>query len=200
MSHECQKIKTEPNFYVADNKGYRLPWWLRGLSICLNAGDPVFDLWVGKIPWRRKWQSTPVRIPWKRKWQPTPVFLPGESHGQRSLVGYSPQGRKESDTTERLHFHFHFMDQLIMQSDCEIPTAPKGIKAPNQCLTFFFSYSKDQTHLNSVGLQGYQGESPRKLSLSWFLPQRDETLPLVCPEPWEQAGIRGPFSWPSEGR
>ena len=39
-----------------------------------------------------------------RKWQPTPVFLPGESHGQRSLVGYSPQGRKESDTTEQLHF------------------------------------------------------------------------------------------------
>ena len=36
-----------------------------------------FDPWVGKIPWRRKWQ-------------PTPIFLPGESHGQRSLAGYSP--------------------------------------------------------------------------------------------------------------
>ena len=46
-----------------------------------------FDPWVGKIPWRRAWQ-------------PTPVFLPGESHGQRSLVGYSPQGCKKSDTTE----------------------------------------------------------------------------------------------------
>ena len=42
---------------------------------------------------------------WRRKWQPTPVFLPGESHGQRSLVGYSPWGCKESDTTEQLHFH-----------------------------------------------------------------------------------------------
>ena len=42
-------------------------------------------------------------ISWRRKWQPTPVFLPGESHGRRSLVGYSPRGRKESDTTERLH-------------------------------------------------------------------------------------------------
>jgi len=41
---------------------------------------------------------------WRRKWQPTPVFLPGKSHGQRNLVGYSPWGRKESDTTERLHF------------------------------------------------------------------------------------------------
>ena len=48
-----------------------------------------FDPWVGKIPWRRKWQ-------------PTLVFLPGESHGQRSLVGYSPYGHKESDMTEQL--------------------------------------------------------------------------------------------------
>ena len=40
------------------------------------------------------------------KWQPTPVLLPGESHGRRSLVGYSPWGRKELDMTERLHFHF----------------------------------------------------------------------------------------------
>ena len=40
---------------------------------------------------------------WRRKWQPTPVFLPGEFHGQRSLVGYSPWGRKESDTTKQLN-------------------------------------------------------------------------------------------------
>ena len=44
-----------------------------------------FDPWVGKIPWRRAWQ-------------PTPVFLPGESHEQRNLAGYSPWGHKESDT------------------------------------------------------------------------------------------------------
>ena len=42
----------------------------------------------------------------RRQWQPTPVFLPGKSHGQRSLVGCSPWGCKESDTTEWLHFHF----------------------------------------------------------------------------------------------
>ena len=46
-----------------------------------------FDPWVRKIPWRRAWQSTPV-------------FMPGESHGQRSLVGYSQWGSTESDTTE----------------------------------------------------------------------------------------------------
>ena len=62
-------------------------------SICLQGERPRFDPWVGKIPWRRKWQ-------------PTPVFLPGKSHGQRSLAGCSPWGRKELDTTEWLHFHF----------------------------------------------------------------------------------------------
>ena len=60
------------------------------LSVCLQCGRPRFDPWVGKILWRRKWQ-------------PTPVFLPGKSHGW-SLVGYSPWGRKESGTTEWLHF------------------------------------------------------------------------------------------------
>ena len=45
-------------------------------------------------------------IAWRRQWQPTPVLLPGKSHGWRSPVGCSPWGREESDTTERLHFHF----------------------------------------------------------------------------------------------
>ena len=42
---------------------------------------------------------------WRRQWHPTPVLLPGKSHGWKSLVGCSPWGRKESDTTEQLHFH-----------------------------------------------------------------------------------------------
>ena len=45
---------------------------------------------------------------WRRQWHPTPVLLPGKSHGRRSLVCCSPWGRKQSDTTERLHFHFSF--------------------------------------------------------------------------------------------
>ena len=43
---------------------------------------------------------------WRRQWHPTPVLLTGKSHGRRSLVGFRPWGRKELDTTERLHFHF----------------------------------------------------------------------------------------------
>ena len=50
---------------------------------------------------------------WRRKWQPTLVLLPGESHGQRSLVGYSPRDPKESDMTERLRFtSLHFPQWL----------------------------------------------------------------------------------------
>ena len=75
-----------------------LPWWLRRSSVCLQCGRPRFNPWVGKIPWRRKWQPTPV------KWQPTPVLLLRKPHGWRSLVGYSLCIRKESETTERLHF------------------------------------------------------------------------------------------------
>ena len=47
----------------------------------------------------------------RRQWHPTPVLLPGKSHGRRSLVGCIPWGRQGSDTTERLHFHFHALEK-----------------------------------------------------------------------------------------
>ena len=59
---------------------------------------------VWETPVRSLGREDPL-VPWRRAWQPTPVFLPGESHGQRSLAGYSPWGCKELDMTERLHFH-----------------------------------------------------------------------------------------------
>ena len=55
---------------------------------------------------RHKFDFQVRKLPWSRKWQPIPAFLPGKFHGQRSLVGYSPWGHKESDTTERLR-HTH---------------------------------------------------------------------------------------------
>ena len=58
-----------------------------GKESARKAGDPGFDPWVGKVPWRREWQ-------------PTPIFLPEEFQGQRSLVGCSPWGRKELETNE----------------------------------------------------------------------------------------------------
>ena len=71
----------------------RLPWWdtdsKESACQCRRHKRCKFDPWVGKITQGRKWQ-------------PTPVFLPGEFYGQRSLADYSPWGRKELDTTERL--------------------------------------------------------------------------------------------------
>ena len=74
-------------------------WWM-GAGVCKP-----------QLPYLGSWQflSTTCIPEWRRQWHPTPVLLPGKSHGQRSLVGCSPWGRKESDTTERLHFHFSLL-------------------------------------------------------------------------------------------
>ena len=61
-----------------------------------NGGRPRFNPWVGKIPWRNKWQ-------------PMSAFLLENPHGQRKLVGYSPRSHKESDTTERLTLSLSFL-------------------------------------------------------------------------------------------
>ena len=79
---------------------FRLLWWLRGKRICLQCRRLGFKLWVGKIPWRRKRQ-------------PTPVFLPGKSHGQRNLAGYSPWGCKrvghDLATKEHIYVYIHII-------------------------------------------------------------------------------------------
>ena len=66
------------------------PRWFSGREFTCQCRRNKFYPWV-------------MKNPWSRKWQPTPVFLPGESHGQRSLVGYSPKGHTESDTAEQKH-------------------------------------------------------------------------------------------------
>ena len=62
-------------------------WWASLLGQMVKSLPAMQETWVGKILWRREWL-------------PTPVSLPGESHGQRSLVGYIPKGLKGLDTTE----------------------------------------------------------------------------------------------------
>ena len=71
-------------------KSLGLPQWLSGKGSTCQCRILGLDPWSGKIPCRRKWQ-------------PTLIFLPGKAHGQRSLVSYSPWGRKESDMTQRLN-------------------------------------------------------------------------------------------------
>ena len=76
-----------------------------------------FDPWVRKIPWRRKRQ-------------PTPVFLPGESRGQRSLAGYSPWGRTDSDKTEATEYaHTASVVSIFLVSLQSCPWAPAGTVA-----------------------------------------------------------------------
>ena len=71
---------------------------------------------VKRLPaMRESWvQSLGQEDPWRRKWQPTPVLLPGKFHGWTSLVGYSPWGRRGSDTTEQLHL-FCFNEQYFLK-------------------------------------------------------------------------------------
>ena len=82
------------------------------LSASFNASQHLGSLVVQRVnnlPARQ--DSWVEKIPWRRKWQPTPVFLPGEFHGQRSLAGCSPWGHKQSHMTEWLrhtqHLHYY---------------------------------------------------------------------------------------------
>ena len=65
-----------------------LPWWLSGKEPACQCRKHEFDPWVGKIPW-------------SRKWQPTPILLPGTLHGQRSRVGYSPWGHSQTQQSTK---------------------------------------------------------------------------------------------------
>ena len=124
-----------PCYFILDLKSCHLPWyknkpflwasWYFPLShFCLvfisfcstltsfiySINWPTVKCWVlyfsNKLEIALDLEDSLCGIYWRRQWQPTPVLVPGKSHGQRSLVGYSPWGREESDTTERLHFHF----------------------------------------------------------------------------------------------
>ena len=77
-------------------------WWISSSPkdvFCLNV---CFDADLTSLSPSRLLETSM----WRRQWRPTPVPLPGKSHGPRSLAGCSPWGHEESDTTERLHFHF----------------------------------------------------------------------------------------------
>ena len=91
-----------------------------GISICLQCMRPGFDPWVGKILWRKKWQ-------------PTPVLLPRKSHKQRSLVGYSPWGHKESDMTEQLHSILNIMVNVFLKHKSRHKSSINPDKFKNTC-------------------------------------------------------------------
>ena len=98
-----------------DGGGYGPHWaslmtqqWKKIIHLpCRICRRHSFHPWFGKIPWRRKWQ-------------PTPVFLPGKSHGQSSLVAYCPGGCKESHTAEHMCTHAQLCPILCKPTDCSM--------------------------------------------------------------------------------
>ena len=104
-SHSTKNQGAGETIHFDVSKGdFGLPWWLKGKESTCQCGRHEFDPWVGKIPWRREWQ-------------PTPVFSPGESHAQRSLDDYNPRDRKRVrhdfglNTTRR--FYSFYLSQLL---------------------------------------------------------------------------------------
>ena len=86
---------------------------------CRSLKKCGFNLWVWKIPWRRACQ-------------PTRVFSPGESHGQWSLVGYSPSGHKESDKTDRLTLSHILAYHLTFPLSRYLPKISENICPPKE--------------------------------------------------------------------
>ena len=100
----------------------------------------MWETWV----WSLSWED-----PLEKGTLPTPVFWPGEFHGQRSLTGYSPRGRKESNTTERLtlskkHWYLHIMEYY--------PTKKQAIDACKTCLPQALCWLKGIAHHGSIYL------------------------------------------------
>ena len=129
--------------------------------------------------WRHRFDAWVRKSPWRRKWQPTPVFLPGKSHGQKSLTGYSPWGRKEPDTTEPPSTHI-----LLLWS--------AGSRAGSQYLWFTDSVAprhvkSSATHVPCIGRQTLNYWTTRRAYYS-PLSQIFFTDHLVCERPCSQSG------------
>ena len=90
LSMGLHRVRHDSSDLAAAAAAAGFPGGSNGNVSACNARD-LGSTWV---------RSLVGKIPWRRKWQPTPAFLPGKSHGWRTLVGYSPWGCKEMDTTE----------------------------------------------------------------------------------------------------
>ena len=118
---------------------------------------------------------------WRRQWHPTPVLLPGKSHGWRSLVGCSPWGCEESDTTEQLHFHFSL--SCIREGNGN-PLQCSCLENPRDGGAWWatiYGVAQSQTRLkqlssssssSSVGLE--KAMAPHSSTLAWKIPWTEE--------------------------
>ena len=104
-------------------------------------------------------QSLGQEDPLEREWQPTPVSFPGESHGQRSLVGYSPRGHKESDTMECTHTHTHSRLLSIELFNC-------SNSFPANFLLFHYYDTKKSMHCDNLTIYASLKEQTLNIILS----------------------------------
>ena len=126
------------------------------------------------LPWASmvaQWQEGPAYqcrrrefSPWRRKGQPTPVLLPGKSHGQRSLVGYSPWGRKESDMTEWRSCSCHFLAEIDGEemSESWIYWFEGNV---NTCFSFFCSTNGQYVKQGKFGAAVLGNHTTREVSM-----------------------------------
>ena len=138
--------------YITWCENSLIPGGSDGKSICLQLRRPGFDPWVGKIPWRRKWQPTPVLLPWK-------------SHGRRSLVGYSPWGCKESDMTKQLNFHFFRLSPILIFPSGSVVKNPPTI-AEMQVWSLHWEDSPGEGNGNPLSIPAWEipwAEEPCRL-------------------------------------
>ena len=143
-----------------------------------NCGRPRFNSWVGKIPWRREWQSTPV-------------FLPGKSHGQGNLVCCSPWGRKELDMTKRLTLWVQNTYFTLEENDQEAEFKPSSDWLQRKRKLFpqirCERKKKEQWSMELFKLKDWREQKVRSLDSLWdslcdaqtmFLPFRPPSIVL----------------------
>ena len=137
------------------------------------------------MPKTQIWHSW-VEISWNRKWQPTSVFLPGKFHGQRSLVGYSPWGRKKADTTEWLSTHIHTDYILYQYSTVQNQNNDIGLMCVYEVLCYFLR-RLDILINTTREIQNYSLIA--KISLLLHHYSQLVSLPLTIPNPWQTLTI-----------
>ena len=116
---------------------------------------------------------------WRRKWQPTPVFLPGESHGQRSLVGYSHGGHKDLDVTE----HTYHLTRLIWRME-------KAMATHSSVLAWRIPWTEGPGRPQSMGSLRVGHDWATSLSLFTFMQWRRKWQPTPAFLPGESQGQR----------
>ena len=112
--------------------------------------------------WSNPWK---VKIPWRRKWQPNPAFLLGKSHGQRSLVHYSPWGHKESDMTQWLNNNYRFtLEAMTSRTDSmKAESIVWMIKRKHECWFIHSELEEMAIHSNTLAWKIPWTEEPDRL-------------------------------------